>query len=121
MYTGRKLLGHVAVDSGQLVILDPDYIESEWKRRDGTGEFGGGTHEECARLTLGPDHGGQLKFPAGHDGLGVVAQPIMGDGVYPVYADYVDGKVAALTVEFVEGAPRQSIVLEYTEDQEHTH
>ncbi|GEB31637.1 hypothetical protein [Brevibacillus parabrevis] len=28
----RKLLGQVGVDSGQLVIIDPRYIESEWKR-----------------------------------------------------------------------------------------
>ena len=28
------LLGHVAVDSGQLMICDPCYIDSEWKNED---------------------------------------------------------------------------------------
>ncbi|MGG4494443.1 hypothetical protein [Brevibacillus reuszeri] len=30
----RKLLGQVGVDSGQLVIIDPCYIESEWQGRE---------------------------------------------------------------------------------------
>lgn len=30
----RKLLGQVGVDSGQLVIIDPCYIESEWQGKD---------------------------------------------------------------------------------------
>jgi len=30
----KKLLGHVAVDSGQLLITDPCYIDSEWKKKD---------------------------------------------------------------------------------------
>ena len=35
--TKRKdeiLIGHVGVDSGQLVICDPCYIDSEWKREE---------------------------------------------------------------------------------------
>jgi len=30
----KKLLGHVAVDSGQLIITDPCYIDSEWEKKD---------------------------------------------------------------------------------------
>lgn len=30
----KKLLGHVGVDSGQLVITDPCYIDSEWEKKD---------------------------------------------------------------------------------------
>ncbi|GIO10197.1 hypothetical protein J31TS6_62250 [Brevibacillus reuszeri] len=30
----RKLLGQVGVDSGQLVIIDPCYIESEWQGKE---------------------------------------------------------------------------------------
>lgn len=30
----KKLLGHVGVDSGQLLITDPCYIDSEWKQEN---------------------------------------------------------------------------------------
>lgn len=30
----KKLLGHVGVDSGQLIICDPCYIDSEWMQED---------------------------------------------------------------------------------------
>lgn len=30
----RKLLGHVGVDSGQLIVTDPCYIDSEWTKKD---------------------------------------------------------------------------------------
>mgnify|MGYP001600951479 CR=1 FL=1 len=30
----KKLLGYVGVDSGQLLIADPCYIDSEWKKED---------------------------------------------------------------------------------------
>ena len=30
----KKLIGHVGVDSGQLVICDPCYIDSEWEKKD---------------------------------------------------------------------------------------
>jgi hypothetical protein len=48
----RKLLGQVGVDSGQLVIIDPRYIESEWK---GTGsilgvDYWGQAQEKIYRL-----------------------------------------------------------------------
>lgn len=29
-----KLIGHVGVDSGQLVLCDPCYIDSEWEKED---------------------------------------------------------------------------------------
>lgn len=30
----KKQLGYVGVDSGQLVITDPCYIDSEWEKKD---------------------------------------------------------------------------------------
>lgn len=30
----KKLLGHVGVDSGQLMITDPCYIDSQWEKKD---------------------------------------------------------------------------------------
>jgi len=30
----RKLIGHCAVDSGQILICDPAYIDSEWEKEE---------------------------------------------------------------------------------------
>lgn len=30
----RKLIGHIGIDSGQVVICDPCYIDSEWKKEE---------------------------------------------------------------------------------------
>ena len=86
----RVKLGVVAVDSGQLVVMDPGYVESCWRPGDGSGLFDGGTFEECAELILSPQGGGQLRFPNGHAGLGVVFASGWGDGTYEVFADVDD-------------------------------
>lgn len=31
---GSKLIGHVGVDSGQLLLCDPCYIDSEWRKEE---------------------------------------------------------------------------------------
>ena len=30
----QELIGHVGVDSGQLLLCDPGYIDSEWRNED---------------------------------------------------------------------------------------
>jgi hypothetical protein len=32
--TIKKIIGHVGVDSGQILVCDPCYIESEWKKQE---------------------------------------------------------------------------------------
>jgi len=49
---------------------------------------------------------GQLEYPAGHDGLGIVFVAGLGDGVYPVFAEYEDAgpfgrRIARVTVELL--------------------
>ena len=84
------LLGQFGVDSGQVVIIDPCYINSEWKKETGKGNFGGGTYAKCCRLTLGKKQGGTLRYRLGHKGLGVVSTTGFGDGFYNVYAIFSD-------------------------------
>jgi len=79
-------IGVCGVDSGQLLVIDPCYIDSEWKKGDNPEEdFGGGTYAECCKKTIEGKFG-QLKFKRGHDGLGCVFSTGFGDGLYPVYA-----------------------------------
>lgn len=136
-------MGFVAVDSGQLMITDPCYIDSQWKDepyedirllkdRD-TGEiyqfrkdfnnynekingyeltvneltasgqlesieidnsdkvafsFSGACH-----ATMSESGYGALPFEMGHEGAGIAVTTVLGDGMYPVYAEKYDGKI----------------------------
>ena len=83
-------LGVVAVDSGQLLIMDPGYVDNCWRPEDGSGQYGGGTYEECAELVLSREGEGQLCFSDGRPGLGVVFASGWGDGTYEVFAHVDD-------------------------------
>ena len=103
-----KKIGVVGVDSGQILITDPCYIGSEWKKTDDNKDLG---HEDnkgqfsyggCCHATLkNKELGGQLNYKLGHAGAGVVSRAGYGDGSYPVYAIYNDeGRVDKLIVDF---------------------
>lgn len=91
----RVLLGYCGVDSGQILLIDPCYVEK-------------GINYEglCAQ------HGNDFGCPVapGTDcpgGDGVVTSTGFGDGCYPVYAVIKDfgewGKrVASVTIEFTD-------------------
>lgn len=98
-------IGVVGVDSGQIVICDPCYIDSEWEQEEYTGN---GTpkhnfsYNACCEKTAGDKETGQLNFKLGHAGVGVVTRSGYGDGVYPVIAtiDKTSGRVKSIRVEF---------------------
>ena len=88
--TRREIIGWCAVDSGQILITDPSYF-ADWKNNK-MGDTGLGDYSwsgACA-TTLTDKRAGQLNFPAGHAGAGVVSRSGLGDGYYPVYATYAD-------------------------------
>jgi hypothetical protein len=175
-----RKLGVVGVDSGQLMICDPCYINSQWrgsdaeartyspvfKHEDGRmfhcvlhgegrpGSTGFGNFEEvlqpygetvnnlieqgklakivdgsafgefsyagcCATTMNSEDQGGQLLYTLGHEGAGVVSSSGFGDGVYPVYARYLEDpewgrRVAELKVVMISSEEQ----LEEEEDGE---
>lgn len=136
-------MGYVAVDSGQLMITDPVYIETEWKNTEfedirlvkdiKTGEIyqfnkdfsrytdtidgytenvneliASGKFENvnidlskkidfsyagACYATLSDRGYGALPFSLGHEGAGIVVSTVMGDGIYPVYAEKYDGRI----------------------------
>lgn len=110
------IIGYCAVDSGQIMITDPSYI-SYWDDKAEYGDNVEGGHFSypgACDQTLSKRQGGQLNFPAGHAGAGVVASAGYGDGYYPVYATYlseysdeaclnlIDRRVAKLEIVFIE-------------------
>ena len=78
-------LGVVGVDSGQLMLCDPIYIDSQWKKDD---DFKNPktnfSYGACGKITLN-SQGGQLNFELGHAGVGVVFSSGLGDGIYEVF------------------------------------
>lgn len=101
-----ELIGHIGVDSGQVMIGDPCYLES-WKgheftslQKDGvvaapTEEY---SYDGACTATCSKEGVGILE-----KGLAAVVQSGYGDGEYPVYVkrDSV-GRVIRLVIEFDE-------------------
>ena len=87
----RIKLGVVGVDSGQLLISDPCYIDSQWQNEefDEKKVKSNFSYNACCKKTL-KENGGQLNFQLGHPGVGVVFSSGFGDGVYEVYATVKD-------------------------------
>lgn len=91
----RKIIGSCAVDSGQLLIVDPCYL-SKWSDGD-CGEDN--DYNTACGLTLGEDMGGEM-LVSGIAGTGVAVSTGWGDGSYPVEAIYKDGRVKEIRIKF---------------------
>ena len=144
-------MGFVAVDSGQLMITDPCYINSEWQNTqfedirllkdketstiyqfkkdffnyeekiEGFNEtvnelIASGKLEEievdysdkidfsyagACYSTLSERGYGALPFKLGHEGAGIAVKTVLGDGMYPVYAEKYDGKIVRVYFNLV--------------------
>ncbi len=95
MNSEKRLIGHVGVDSGQLVLVDPCYIDDQWD---------GSTYNKVCDATSSENLAGTLPYARGHEGFLVAFGTGYGDGFYPVYAEYnEEGRVARVTVEFMGG------------------
>lgn len=98
-------IGSVGVDSGQLMIVDPCYIKSDFEvdyDQETIDAIQAGSPAEvplnyngaCA-VTLGEDSAGSMMH-----GLAVAFSSGYGDGVYPVYATYnSDGRVVKVEID----------------------
>lgn len=94
------LIGHVGVDSGQVMIGDPCYL-SDWEANDFTGKVdpadnGEFSYAGACNASLSEASAGVLG-----NGLAIAASTAYGDGQYPVYAE-VDGsgRIMALRIDF---------------------
>lgn len=112
-------LGEVGVDSGQLMITDPCYIDQEWQHylapdEDTVTESVGSrqssqveaddsatgdgqqlpsySYRGVMKATLSKGYG-ELAYRLGHPGVGVALLTAWGDGVYPVYGEMHDGRI----------------------------
>ncbi len=100
----KKIIGYAAVDSGQLIVVDPCYLK-EWK----DGEYvafskdGDNHYAKCCEKTLSEDNGGEVLVSA-IAGNGVAFSTGWGDGSYPVTAHYgegdSEGRIMKITIDF---------------------
>lgn len=94
----RELIGVVGVDSGQLMICDPCYIDSNWERQEFDPDTpkwrreaeGLGYNHVCRVTSQKP--GGGIPYLLGHDGLAVAFRSGYGDGIYEVYAHIAENE-----------------------------
>ncbi len=80
-------IGGVAVDSGQIIIIDPCYL-GEWdKDKD--------YNESCETTLEEPDFAGPV-----FKNLAVASTTAFGDGVYPVYKVMTNGEFQGIFIDF---------------------
>jgi len=91
-----KLIGHIPVDSGQMMLIDPCYILADNNTKD---EKLNKLYESCIDVTCSDAMAGTI------DG-GAVSSTGYGDGSYPVYVEYDGNRVASLTIKFIEPSDR---------------
>ena len=90
MNNTKILIGHVSVDSGQIILVDPCYVDR------------GLDYDAVCAVTLADAQAG-----AWMNGHAVATSTGYGDGSYPVYVEYEDcgswGKrVKSVTINFME-------------------
>lgn len=85
-----RKIGVVGVDSGQLMVTDPCYVNSQWKPESDNEAVGTFSYSGCCETTMQEGQAGQLNYELGHAGVGVVFSSGFGDGVYDVFARYSD-------------------------------
>lgn len=96
-----ELIGRCGVDSGQLMIVDPCYLD-DFVNNNSTDEIVNGNfcYSGACAETVGVEHsGGQLRNKIGAE-VGVVFASGYGDGCYSVYAKKnKEGRVMQVKIE----------------------
>ena len=89
----KKYIGHIAVDSGTVMVADPCYWigkpEQKWT------DF---VEEISDDLACGNYH--RCLFENEHDGKGIVIDGFGGDGYYPVYIETAKDGHKRLVIDF---------------------
>jgi len=109
--TTKTLIGHVPVDSGQIMIVDPCYVLNGDVRfdKDNKTVITNNPYSRACAASMSDDQAG----PFSTDGVGHMTDAVCsstgwGDGMYPVYVEYEDGRVKTVTIDFSD--------IEYNDD-----
>ena len=97
MKSGSKKIGEIGVDAGLCWIGDPCYILHQEKNPEA---IGNSWSEFCDKME---GMHKQFNYDLGHKGLGVCVSTGYGDGTYPIYAEFEDGVIARVWIDFMGG------------------
>ena len=86
-----ELVGTVAVDSGQIMVIDPCYVWDDDFALGGAPT--GGKYDAVCRVTTGDKGFGTID-------LGFATGTLYGDGVYPVFAEMDGNRIVRLIIDF---------------------
>lgn len=93
----KELIGYCAVDSGQVMIVDPCYV-LERDERDDHDLY---SYDQIVNITNEGGGAGELYPINGSAATCVVSRTFIGDGSFPVYAKRDrKGRIVSLTIEF---------------------
>lgn len=91
----RKHIGHVSVESGRLMVVDPIFMK-QWQAGEFLEEVPGvlNSYDEACKITMQePFYGWMLS------GEALIVAPPDGDGTYPVYGYFTeDGSCVKLDI-----------------------
>ncbi len=89
-----KIIGSTGVDSGQLLITDPCYIQYKKTFKDDS------LNIQDDELTCSGEYYDKPKQIGIGGGMGVIVPTLHGDGVYDIKADYNKyGKIISITIK----------------------
>ena len=101
----KQIIGYAPVDSGQLIVIDPCYLE-DWKagevkfKDDAVVNASDNHYAATCAATTGENSGGEILI-MGVGGNGVAFSTGYGDGHYPVTAEYDDNsRIIRITIDF---------------------
>ena len=106
---GAYLVGHITVDTGQIIITDPCYLKG-WKPGELYAEPADNDYTKSCELSMGGG-GGELRIAGctvttevgdlqSSGGIAVVSSTVCGDGTFPVFAHWKNGRLHRVTIEF---------------------
>lgn len=99
----EKIIGHIGVDSGQVLLIDPCYVLTD--NFNAGGKPTGGSYDAVCRTTLTGDPTAEdtrnYKRAYGEVINGFAVSTLHGDGQYPVIAELNHrGEVVRITIDF---------------------
>jgi hypothetical protein len=97
--TKRERIGEIGVDAGLCWIGDRSYV---LHAQNLPNDIGKNWADFCSRLGKRCPTKKQFNYDLGHPGLGMCVSTGYGDGVYLVYAEYHDGHIARVVIEFID-------------------
>jgi len=110
-------LGEVAVDSGQLVLTDPAYLQGLDAELFYDQLTDGGDHVEDSTNGGGILNGAKISNTWGKRYLGLTLPNFGGDGVFPVYGAFENGELVGAYIALSENRWEQFKGERITEEQ----